>query len=1468
MTRPSNTPTLARLSFRVSPERMAEFEAAYKDKLAPILKRHGLVASTDPGRATVEDVFCRLFEVKAPPEVNEKWDALQGDPAWQEALPDLGMQGGPAFGIYAAPAGPGVRTPAGRGRGHWRTFDGVDGLPNTWAWAVFEDREGNLWFGTESGASRYDGRGFTTLTTRDGLAHNIVREIFQDREGHFWFGTPSGLSRYDGETFTTFTTEDGLSDDAIRFISQDREGNLWFGCGRSRPDKKGGGVSRYDGERFTTFTTEDGLASDYVRSIVQDREGNLWFGTHGGVSRYDGQTFRAFTVDDGLADNRVNAILLDREENLWFATGGDLTGGGVSRYDGERFTTFTSKDGLPDGAVSSVLQDWEGNLWFGTHGGVSRYDGVAFTTFTAGDGLAGNSVMVMHQDRERHLWFVTLGGGVSRYDGRTFTTFTTEEGLAGNFVRSIVQDREGHLWIATQGGGVSRYDGEAFTTFTIEEGLAGNFVRKVLLDREECLWFVTRGGGVSRYDGQAFTTYAAEDGLASNQGFTIAQDREGNLWLGTHGQGASRFDGRAWTTFTTEDGLAGNDIRAIVQDREGRLWFGTYDGGVGCYDGESFTTFTAEDGLASDTVFSAFEDREGCLWFGTWGAGVSRYDGRTWTTFTTQDGLSHNVVTTICQERDGHLWFGTEGGVSRYDGQTFQTLTREDGLSGNAVWSIFQDAEGDIWIGTANGLTRFRQPSPSPPPVFVDAVAANRRYEGVSELTVPATMGITAFEFHGMSIKTRPEAMVYRYRLVGYDEAWKNTRAQRVEYESLPLGEYTFEVVAVDRDLVYSESPATVRLTVVRDTRDEQIDELERRVRERTQELEEANENLVVEAALERVRAKALGMRNSEDISEVSAALFREFEGLEFSLFRSAIIIVDEERDIHEHWVTRSDGMRKVYQVSRKEFLERFPWAYEVEEARKQQQKHFVRESAGDALIQFYRVIREVFKIPEEEYEEIMRILPDRLVTHTIFFSYGRLNLAKTDRLSEDELAVAGRFAEVFEFAYARFLELQKAEGQARQAERRAAVDRVRAEIATMRTSADLERVTPLLWKEMTGVGVPFNRCGVFIMDEGEAQVRAYLADPQGGSLATLSLAFDSHPHVSRLVDSWRSKAVQIDEWDRQGFVDWMGFLEDQGQPVDRERYQGGDAPLERLVLHSVPFSQGMLYAGSASHLAEEDVVLVKDLAGAFSVAYARYVDFQRLEAQNRALEEANVQIQEANRLKSEFLARMSHELRTPMNAIIGFTRLVQRRGAEKLSERHRENLSKVRQSADHLLNLINDILDLSKVEAGRMDVHVEQFDVSKLIGACCVTVSPMVKPGVRLTQEVADRVGEAQTDAVRLRQIVTNLLSNAVKFTDGGEVSVRVGLNSETGGSTSLMIAVSDTGIGIPEDSLEAIFDEFRQVDGSHTRKHQGTGLGLSITKRLTELLGGTISVESEVGKGSTFTVSVPVVYRGVEEG
>ncbi len=245
-----------------------------------------------------------------------------------------------------------------------------------------------------------------------------------------------------------------------------------------------------------------------------------------------------------------------------------------------------------------------------------------------------------------------------------------------------------------------------------------------------------------------------------------------------------------------------------------------------------------------------------------------------------------------------------------------------------------------------------------------------------------------------------------------------------------------------------------------------------------------------------------------------------------------------------------------------------------------------------------------------------------------------------------------------------------------------------------------------------------------------------------------------------------------------------------------------------------------------------------------------------RVETRTRELQEANAQLAAASQHKSEFLANMSHELRTPLNAVIGFSEVLLERLFGELNEKQDEFLQDILSSGRHLLSLINDILDLSKVEAGRIELQLEPFNLPSAIEGTMTLVRERAKRhGISLSLTVDERLGEFVADERKFRQILLNLLSNAVKFTpDGGRVSVDA---APANGCAE--ISVSDTGIGIASEDREVIFEAFRQVGKDQTQKREGTGLGLTLAKSYVELHGGKINVKSERGKGSTFTFTLP---------
>jgi signal transduction histidine kinase len=239
-----------------------------------------------------------------------------------------------------------------------------------------------------------------------------------------------------------------------------------------------------------------------------------------------------------------------------------------------------------------------------------------------------------------------------------------------------------------------------------------------------------------------------------------------------------------------------------------------------------------------------------------------------------------------------------------------------------------------------------------------------------------------------------------------------------------------------------------------------------------------------------------------------------------------------------------------------------------------------------------------------------------------------------------------------------------------------------------------------------------------------------------------------------------------------------------------------------------------------------------------------------------RQIEEKSNQLEAANKHKSEFLARVSHDLRTPLNAIIGFTRIVLRRMEGKLPDTQKDNLQKVLISGEHLLGLINTLLDLAKIEAGRMEVVADTFRIDDVVHMATATIEPLLKNGrVRIVEDIAAGLPALKTDRDKFKQIIFNLLSNAAKFTEQGEIRVAAWQEN-----SNMKMTVADTGIGMKAAALEHIFEEFQQAEKTTSSKYGGTGLGLAIVKKFTHLMGGDIGVESEEGKGSKFTVTIPM--------
>ena len=331
-----------------------------------------------------------------------------------------------------------------------------------------------------------------------------------------------------------------------------------------------------------------------------------------------------------------------------------------------------------------------------------------------------------------------------------------------------------------------------------------------------------------------------------------------------------------------------------------------------------------------------------------------------------------------------------------------------------------------------------------------------------------------------------------------------------------------------------------------------------------------------------------------------------------------------------------------------------------------------------------------------------------------------------------------------------------------------------------------------------------------------------------------------------------------------------IGQASESGQPLQvPDMTDAHDHPFREFVLKAgfrsvltVPMKVDGVVRGivllrrSPGHFDDRVVNLLTALANQSKVAIENARLFSEIEDKSK-------QIEAANRHKSEFLANMSHELRTPLNAIIGFSEVLGERMFGELNEKQAEYTEDILSSGRHLLSLINDILDLSKIEAGRMELEVTTFHMPGAIENAILLIRERAsRHGIKLDRIIDDRLDDFTGDERKVKQILVNLLTNAVKFTpEGGQIKVGASL-----GDSAVIISVTDTGIGIAPQDQEAIFEEFRQASGNYAQKREGTGLGLTLTRKFVELHGGKIWVESEVGKGSTFVFTLPTNVRGEE--
>src|SRR5688572_6319385 len=637
-----------------------------------------------------------------------------------------------------------------------------------------------------------------------------------------------------------------------------------------------------------------------------------------------------------------------------------------------------------------------------------------------------------------------------------------------------------------------------------------------------------------------------------------------------------------------------------------------------------------------------------------------------------------------------------------------------------------------------------------------------------------------------------------------------------------------------------------------------------------------------IEAALERVRGKAMAMHSSRDLATTIGVFYHELEGLDLTPRRCGVGLIDKEKQTAEistmNATADGEGIELVGNLD----LRSHPVLTGV-------YNHWLTKTEyhpvlrGNEIKEYYQLVRPQIAFPD---------FPNDTVQYGYFFFFeeGGVYAWTEKELNEDELKIYRRFTSVLSLTYKRYKDLKDAEARAHNAIKEAALDRIRADIASMRTINDLDRITPLIWNELTVLGIPFIRCGVFIMDEDQQLIHTFLSTPDGKAIAAFHLPYDTPGNLSHVIGNWKAKKKYIDHWDESEFTQFAEILVRQGTLASAEQYLR-TIPKGGFHLHFLPFLQGMLYVGNTTQLNNEEIELIQHVADAFSTAYARYEDFNKLEAAKQQvdktltdLKQAQQQLVQSEKMASlgELTAGIAHEIQNPLNFVNNFSDVSNelleemkielekgnKEDAIAIVEDVKQNLEKILHHGKRADAIVKGMLQHSRTSSGQK----EPTDVNILADEYL----RLAFHGLRAKDKSFNAKFETAFDASlekiniipqEIGRVILNLINNAFyavtekkkhvsagSASNGYEPTVTVTTKKENG---KVEIKVKDNGNGIPQKVQDKIFQPFFTTKPTG----QGTGLGLSLSYDIVKAHGGELKMETKESEGSEFTIQIPII-------
>ena len=654
-------------------------------------------------------------------------------------------------------------------------------------------------------------------------------------------------------------------------------------------------------------------------------------------------------------------------------------------------------------------------------------------------------------------------------------------------------------------------------------------------------------------------------------------------------------------------------------------------------------------------------------------------------------------------------------------------------------------------------------------------------------------------------------------------------------------------------------------------------------VRER---LQVAEHHLKVEESLAKIRARTMTMRTSEDMAEVIALVFQELQSLGFDNQTCALAIIDE--DTHDSRVWRISELSS--SVGESYFVPAFdhPIYKNIIRGWQDQSSFIVADLQDEILTSYYNYLfthSEYSKIPEERRQEILNT--PHIVWTMVFMKHGSLAVVDyglTARaLDESRIAILRKVAQTFDITYTRFLDLQKAEKRAEEALHKASVTRIRAEIISMDSISDLERISTILWTELTSFKVPFIRCGIVLIREGDQTLQVYLTRNDGTTFDPFRIPYTQLPTFPKAVAAWKRQEHYNDVWDSDGYYAWANFLIEHNVMLPEDIDYFEEATIGGVHLNFVPFVHGHLYVGSQEALDESQVNHLKLLAEAFSVAFARYNDFKLLENKNQELANAlnHLETTQSQLVQSEKLASLgkltagiAHEIKNPLNFVNNFAEISIELAEElescvKKGEDVAPIVEDIKQNAEHIAkhgrraaSIVNSMMQHASGSQGtRQEIEVNTF-ISEYINLAYHGMRARTSDfNTTINQKYDDQAGTVEMVPQEIGRVLINLFNNA--FFAMHEKAKENGLDykpeitvSTQRKDKAVEICVVDNGPGIPKKVKDKIFEPFFTTKPAGS----GTGLGLSLSfDIITQGHNGQLTVDSVPGKGTTFKILLP---------